>query len=427
MSVTEPPFGRWRSSQATGEPLAAHQPGHRRVDVLEQRVQRAHRDRVGASDRRRPELADPADGCAHSAGSRRASPPAWRRGSWAPQARPPPAAARARRWRRRTRPPPRAWAARARARSCSGRAAAPVRCRRAAGAPSAPPAAGTPRARGRAGTAASACGTPRRSRRRSAAGRPTARRRRACSASRRRPRHRLDPLATRAGSRGCPRGRHRGGAHHRPAAMAEERRGGTVDEHQVADRPAGDRCREVAPACGQVACTSNARCVAARISDHESSRCLRSPAATRHRSGSRTGGPDGTSVASARRTFPSLRSCRRTSNSNWGAATSSTCRTTRCSSSTARASARSAPRIDLHRSRRLDVLCVRRTRRRRRDTECRRLLRCRHALSLPLRADGRRRSAGAALAGAAGSAHRHFRPAQRRRRFDRAQPAVDRA
>ena len=43
--------------QAAGQPLGAYQPGHRLVDVLEQRVQRSHRHRVGARDRGRARAA----------------------------------------------------------------------------------------------------------------------------------------------------------------------------------------------------------------------------------------------------------------------------------------------------------------------------------------------------------------------------------
>ena len=56
-----------------------------------------------------------------------------------------------------------------------------------------------------------------------------------------------------------------------------------------------------------------------------------------------------------------------------------------------------------------------------------RLLRRRHALPLALRADGRRRAAGAALARAAGAAPRLVRPAQPARRRPAAERALDRA
>ena len=188
MSVTEPPFGRRRSSRHRARRSVRTQPGHRRVDVLEQRVQRAHRDRIRARDRRRPELGILQVGPRVSPDLR---PHRLARGGAAGgHGRLDRRAQQLERGvrRRRTRQRLRAWAARARARSCSARAAAPARCPRAAGVPAARPAAGTPRARGRAGTAACACGRPRRSRRRSAAARPTAPRRPATATARERPR-----------------------------------------------------------------------------------------------------------------------------------------------------------------------------------------------------------------------------------------------
>ena len=123
--------------------------------------------------------------------------------------RPPPAAARARRWPRPRRRHPRAMAARAPARSCSARAGEPARSRPAGEALAARPAAGRPRARARAGTAAFACGTPRRSRRRSAGGRPTSPRRRVRGPARASPPARSRFPCRRTGSPGCPPARSR--------------------------------------------------------------------------------------------------------------------------------------------------------------------------------------------------------------------------
>ena len=251
MSVTEPPFGPLEVLQAPREPLAAHQPRHRRVDVLEQRVQRAHRDRVGARDRRRPELrvlemgprvapdlrphrlARGGAAGRHGRLDRRAQ--QLERGVGA----------------RRRRPRPRAWAARARARSCSARAAAPGPLSSSGGSAAARPAAGT-----RASTLVA------REQQRALVerlddldvgrlhARPTAPRRPASATARARPRGPVSiPLQTSWKPRmsSCFASR----AHHRAAAVAEERRGGAVDEHQVADRPARDGAAEVAPECGR--------------------------------------------------------------------------------------------------------------------------------------------------------------------------------
>ena len=265
MSVTEPPFGPLEVLQAAGQPLGAHEPGHRRVDVLEQRVQRAHRHRVGAGDRGRPERRVLQVG-AHVAadlGPHRLARggPAGRHGS----ARPPRAAARARRWPPRPRRPARAMAARARARSCSGRAAARGRCRRAAAAPAARPAAGRPRARARAGTAACACGTARRSRRRSAAGRPTAPRRPAAGPARATPsRTGLDALADELEAEDVLVLRSRASSPPRPRWP----RNGEAAQSTSIRSPIGRRVTAPRKSVGvrSVACTSNARWVAARIS-----------------------------------------------------------------------------------------------------------------------------------------------------------------
>ena len=55
MSVTEPPLDA-QVLETAGEALVADERRDRRIGILEQRVQRADRDRERARDRRRPEV-----------------------------------------------------------------------------------------------------------------------------------------------------------------------------------------------------------------------------------------------------------------------------------------------------------------------------------------------------------------------------------
>ena len=226
--------------EAARQPLAAHEPRHRRVDVLEQRVQRPHRDRIRARDRRRPEVGvlEMVPRIAPDLGSHRLA----RGGAARGHAR---LNRRAQQFERgvRGRDPGRGLelvAARAASAFISERATAPGRCRRAAAVRRSSASRGhtaSTRARGNssvrlwnASTISTSVGCCPSQSTMSPGD----------SASVREPSLTVSiPLHTSWKPRmsSCLAVR----AHHGEASVTEKRRGGAVDQHQVADRPPGHR------------------------------------------------------------------------------------------------------------------------------------------------------------------------------------------